>query len=32
MQKGWFWKTLCHVVKPLTQICTSKLLKTCRSV
>jgi hypothetical protein len=32
MHKGWFWLTLCHVVNPLTQICTLKLLKPCRSI
>jgi hypothetical protein len=27
MQKQWCWSKLCHVVKPLTHICTFKLFK-----
>jgi hypothetical protein len=32
MYEGRFWHILFHVVKPLTQICSLKLLKSCTSV
>ena len=32
MQEGWVWYTLCQVVNPLTQICTSKSVNPSRSV
>jgi hypothetical protein len=31
-KKGWLWHTFFHVVRPLTQICTLRLLKHFRSV
>ena len=32
MQRDWFWESLCHVVKPLAQICTFRLLKTLQKL